>query len=352
LFQPEQSLLHVVGFWHFFCSLGHIMVSKPSPSRYKVSNAFTLVELLVVIGIIALLISILLPSLSKARETANRIKCASNLRQLGMAMVMYTNDNQGYFPTSARAPYELYSDFIYWQQPGTFWYTGSGSGSILSGTTYSVNGAGGLPTRYLDEGALQRYVGSKHIPPPPAIPGHTSTAIYQGSFNAALWTCPSDDPASHLARYGGDSTDYPSYIYSYTMNYVLESDLDQGWADTTWMGGVMKMARVRHTSNCIMMLEESSSTINDGSTILVSGISSVATGGTGPGPDYMSVRHDRTAKMPDTPDNPGTLTGYDVTAGMLNSRARGNVVFCDGHADYVTREFAQSPSLRHWDPTQ
>src|SRR5436190_8757707 len=61
-------------------------------------RGFTLVELLVVIGIIAVLISILLPSLNKAREAANRTVCLSNMHQFGLALRIYANTYKEYVP--------------------------------------------------------------------------------------------------------------------------------------------------------------------------------------------------------------------------------------------------------------
>src|SRR5829696_1966149 len=121
--------------------------------------AFTLVELLVVIGIIALLISILMPALNRAREQANAVKCLSNIRQVGMAMYMYANDNRGAYPFGARGDVWYKEDWIYWQ-----------------------DGEPRGPGTKVEQSPIAKYI---------------------GNFNEDLLRCPGDDMTTHKAMFTG-----------------------------------------------------------------------------------------------------------------------------------------------------
>jgi prepilin-type N-terminal cleavage/methylation domain-containing protein len=112
-------------------------ISSSSIRRTSTRAGFTLVELLVVIGIIAVLISVLLPTLSRARESAKRTQCLSNLRQIAVFLNMYANQYNQQVPIG---------------------YSGGAGGKVGEGNNYYLTRNSGSGTPDPDSGKV-RYTG-------------------------------------------------------------------------------------------------------------------------------------------------------------------------------------------------
>lgn len=163
-------------------------------------RGFTLTELLVVIGILVLLISMLLPTLGRAREMAKQTACLSQLRQLSVATIALLADNEGQFPKPAEEGNELPEDWIWWQ-----------------------------PHRRT---------------PPPNDKLQGRLVKYLGGDAEAVLRCPSDALDEH-----------PAYSYSYSIN----EDMARGGNRTP-----IHLNRIKKPAEKIMFIEEIASEIDDG----------------------------------------------------------------------------------------
>jgi prepilin-type N-terminal cleavage/methylation domain-containing protein/prepilin-type processing-associated H-X9-DG protein len=106
-----ESLDHTVKVFFNWTDMNRSRTNRVTPSG---NRGFTLVELLVVIGIIAVLIAMLLPALKKARESANAVACMSNLRMFGMAEQAYASSNRGWYIPIQYAPGGSPPTTYYW----------------------------------------------------------------------------------------------------------------------------------------------------------------------------------------------------------------------------------------------
>jgi prepilin-type N-terminal cleavage/methylation domain-containing protein/prepilin-type processing-associated H-X9-DG protein len=246
-------------------------------------KAFTIIELLVVIGIVAVLVAIVVPTLSLAKKMGKRSMCLSNERQLCMGMSGFCIANGGKLPAPASVDAPLANDFVYWQ---------SGRDVRQSALAPYMNWAG-----LMTNAASQ-----------PVWPG--------------VMLCPVDDMTRSVP-----TTAAGIYPYSYVMNGYINGVSPGGFPSSKQVN----LTAVNTPSQKVLLFEEDGQTMDDGS----GNLDPAAVSGAAPTTPYVNqailcARH---------------ASGSTINAKTaLNDTLKGNVAYCDGHAENVVRSALYSSS--------
>jgi prepilin-type N-terminal cleavage/methylation domain-containing protein/prepilin-type processing-associated H-X9-DG protein len=250
--------------------------------RSQRARGFTLVELLVVIGIIALLISILLPSLNRAREQANRIKCAANLRSLAQHGFMYANND-------TRGGQKF---------PRTYFQPGAALSGALTG-----NAAGNRQS--YNAAAPTGPVGANNVM------GSFYQLLKATDLTTEVFVCPSSNSERAYTDVDlQDRSNWPQkYIqfnaYSYNCPFPTATAVSGGWKFDTTLGPDAPFASDLNPGNGAPMANGDSRTTS---------VTTVA---------YTSGRKDMALGNTNNHQNEGQ-----------------NVAYCDGHVEWQTSPFA------------
>jgi len=334
-------------------------MKNTSISRRSRRLGFTLVELLVVIGIIAVLIGVLLPVLGSARKSAEKAKCLASLHQFGDAFKMYAGENRGAWPVSVHfypgvAPIggksyphrdKRYHDFLAKYLMPSQRVTDPASGQTYADNNMNFNGTCSSDAAGI--GSVAAY--ATHGPF-----GTAADPIWMGTLmdkDSVLWGCPS------WSRFGqiGASQQYQYGINNgYAMNYYAQAPndetttgtgvnakqcariLEDPWAGSAFLGVYMKATQFTRGAERVLLYE---STFNAGypapiqwnkgdptQTTTVNGVAYNPTdnGATLPpvGDQYVSIDWNRHTKA-----KVGKVKNTDPAL---------NVLFCDGHAGTVS----------------
>ncbi len=174
--------------------------------------ALTMIELLVVIGIIAIMVAVLLPALGAARARARVVNCASNIRQILMGTLAYANENHGYLPPRAGAGSAAISGAGY--EFAEVVYT-------VSGKTYPSNVGSLIAGGYLGPSYDAAFLGATN--PVTGLPNYCDTAICPVRYDPAI------DPSVLAITMGGGTHPGTALAFCYSSSYLYNPH----WAITS-----------------------------------------------------------------------------------------------------------------------